>query len=198
MSTAYANCDQIHVSEEVYNPPVKPAKLIEAINWIEDDLMNLLTPKILRERPNTYTYTKALAESLIIDECQNIPCAIVRPSIVGATWREPFPGWVDNFNGPTALFPTIGTGVLRCMLGNPNATADLIPVDIPVNVMIASAWYSRAKANKKILVYNCTSGQINNVTWGALESYTIYSIFKNPFENVFIVPNPHFTLNRYL
>ena len=39
-------------------------------------------------------------------EChEKIPCAIVRPSIVGATWREPFPGWIDNFNG-IILFDT--------------------------------------------------------------------------------------------
>ena len=106
VSTAYANCDRIHISEVVYNSPVQPEKLIEAVDWIEEDLVKLLTPKVIQLRPNTYTYTKAIAETLVVQECRefNLPCAIIRPSIVGASWREPFPGWIDNFNGPTALF----------------------------------------------------------------------------------------------
>jgi len=52
-------------------------------------------------RPNTYTYTKALAEHLLTEECGTIPLAIVRPTIVTAALKEPIPGWVDNLNGPT-------------------------------------------------------------------------------------------------
>ena len=118
VSTAYANCDRLHISEEVYNPPVKPEKLIEAVEWIEEDLLGDITPKVIKLKPNTYTYTKAVAESLVIQEMKDLPCAIVRPSIVGASWREPFPGWIDNFNGPSALFPATGTGLLKTMLGN--------------------------------------------------------------------------------
>ena len=51
--------------------------------------------------PNTYTYTKALAEQLLERECGDIPLAIVRPSIVTAALKEPLPGWIDNLNGPT-------------------------------------------------------------------------------------------------
>ncbi len=114
----------------------------------------MLTPKVIKKRPNTYTYTKAIAESLIIQECKEIPCTIVRPSIVGASWREPFPGWIDNFNGPTALFAAIGKGILRTMRGNFNCTADIIPVDIPVNLMIAAGWYTGSKRPKEVIVYN--------------------------------------------
>ncbi len=137
VSTAYANCDRMHISEVVYNSPVQSERIIEAVDWIEEDLVKLLTPKVIQLRPNTYTYTKAIAETLVFQECKDfIPCAIIRPSIVGASWREPFPGWIDNFNGPTALFAAIGKGILRTMLGNFNSTADIIPVDIPVNLMV--------------------------------------------------------------
>lgn len=59
--------------------------------WMDDKLVGLMTPKLLGERPNTYTYTKALAEYLVQQECGNLNVAIVRPSIVGASWKEPFP-----------------------------------------------------------------------------------------------------------
>lgn len=198
VSTAYANCDRQEINEIVYNPPVPPEKIIEAVNWIEEDLVKLLTPKVIRKRPNTYTYTKAIAESLVIQECHNMPCTIVRPSIVGASWKEPFPGWIDNFNGPTALFAAIGKGILRTMLGNLSSTADIIPVDIPVNLMIASAWYCGAVNKKNIKVFNCTSGQINRLTWGMVQKYSHESLVKNPLENIFLVPNPQFTNYRLI
>lgn len=59
--------------------------------WMDDKLVSLVTPKLLGERPNTYTYTKALAEHLVQQECGNLNVAIIRPSIVGASWKEPFP-----------------------------------------------------------------------------------------------------------
>lgn len=140
VSTAYANCNRRYVSELVYNAPVHPERIIECTDWISDELANHITPSIIRPRPNTYTYTKAIAESLVMQECRDqLPCAIVRPSIVGASWREPFPGWIDNFNGPTALFAAIGKGILRTMIGNSNSIADIIPVDFPVNMMIVAA-----------------------------------------------------------
>jgi len=196
VSTAYANCDRQHISECVYNPPVQPSQIIEAVDWIEEDLVKLLTPKVIKLRPNTYTYTKAIAESLIVQECRDLPCTIVRPSIVGASWREPFPGWIDNFNGPTALFAAIGKGILRSMCGSFNCTADIIPVDVPVNLMIASAWYTGSKKTKDLLVYNSTTGQINRLTWGRLERDCHESLMKNPLENIMLVPNPRFTSFR--
>lgn len=60
-------------------------------SWMDEDLVSTLTPKLIRQHPNTYTYTKALAEYLVQQEANNLNVAIVRPSIVGASWKEPFP-----------------------------------------------------------------------------------------------------------
>lgn len=54
-----------------------------------DDVMQAITPKLIEPMPNTYTYTKKLAESLLVHEGIDLPLAIVRPSIVTATWKEP-------------------------------------------------------------------------------------------------------------
>ena len=54
--------------------------------------------------PNTYTYTKALAEQVLEIECGKVPLTIVRPSIVAASANEPYPGWIDHINGPTGGF----------------------------------------------------------------------------------------------
>ena len=197
MSTAYANCDRTEIEEEVYPAQASAEKLIDAIGWIDSEILDSITPKLIQNKPNTYTYTKAIAETLVADEHKEIPCSIVRPSIVGASWREPFPGWIDNFNGPTALFPATGTGVLQSMLGDKKCIADIVPVDIPVNLMIASAWYSSKNKSDNFMVYNCTSGQINKFTWGMLEDFGREFFLQNPFQNVILIPNPRFTTNKY-
>ena len=54
-------------------------------------MIDQITPQLIGDKPNTYTYTKHLAEDLLIKEAGNMPIAIVRPSIVGAAWKEPLP-----------------------------------------------------------------------------------------------------------
>ena len=82
------------------------------------------------------------------------------------------------------------------MLGNREAIADLIPVDIPVNLTIAAAWYTaNNNNNNNITVFNCTSGQINKLTWGMFEKYGRSTILNYPFEKIIFVPDPHFTTN---
>lgn len=69
--------------------------------WLGCELIYNYNFRLIGKRPNTYTYTKALAEHLLMEECGGIPLAIVRPTIVTAAMKEPIPGWVDNLNGPT-------------------------------------------------------------------------------------------------
>ena len=52
-------------------------------------MLKEVTPALLEERPNTYTFTKSLAESLLFKHRHDLPIAVFRPSIVGASLREP-------------------------------------------------------------------------------------------------------------
>uniref|UniRef100_A0A7N8X788 Fatty acyl-CoA reductase n=1 Tax=Mastacembelus armatus TaxID=205130 RepID=A0A7N8X788_9TELE len=165
-------------------------------SWMEDDLVSTLTPKLIGARPNTYTYTKALAEYLVQQEAGDLNVAIVRPSIVGASWKEPFPGWIDNFNGPSGIFIAAGKGILRTMRASNNAVADLVPVDVVINATLAAAWYSGSQ-HKNVLVYNCTTGGINPFHWGEVE-YCINMTFKtNPLEQAFRRPNVNLRSNPF-
>jgi len=56
------------------------------------------------------------------------------------SWEEPFPGWVDNLNGPTGLMMGAGKGVIRTMWCNGQYNADLVPVDVICNGLIVIAW----------------------------------------------------------
>ena len=59
--------------------------------WMSDKMLDGFTAPLLDKYPNTYTFTKALAEHLIKREAENIPFVIVRPSIVSSTMSDPFP-----------------------------------------------------------------------------------------------------------
>src|SRR4030095_5371264 len=48
--------------------------------------------------PNTYTFTKSLAESLTAKLGADLPVAVVRPSIVETSTHDPFAGWNDGVN----------------------------------------------------------------------------------------------------
>lgn len=63
-------------------------------------MIQLITPGLLEGRPNTYTYSKSLGEQVIIEEANDLPTVIVRPSIIGAASDEPLPVryWLLNLN----------------------------------------------------------------------------------------------------
>lgn len=90
--------------------------------------------------PNTYTYTKALAEDIVRRNSEGIPVGVFRPAIVTSTAKEPLVGWIDNLYGPTGVVAGAGTGVLRTMHCNKRINANIVPVDFCVNALIAAAW----------------------------------------------------------
>ncbi|XP_074533421.1 fatty acyl-CoA reductase 1 isoform X2 [Halichoeres trimaculatus] len=201
VSTAYANCDRELIEEIVYPPPIDYRKLIDSLDWMDDELVSALTPKLIGERPNTYTYTKALAEYLVQQEAGNLNVAIIRPSIVGASWQEPFPGWIDNFNGPSGIFIAAGKGILRTMRASNDAVADLVPVDVVINATVAAAWYSGSQTlsrPRNLMVYNCTTGGINPFHWGEVEYHVISTFKRNPLEQAFRRPNVNLTSNHLI
>lgn len=198
VSTAYANCNKKEIDEIVYPPPTSPNQIIEATNWMEPALLDSITPKLIGDRPNTYTFTKALAENLLVDECGSLPVAIVRPSIVSAAWKEPFPGWIDNLNGPAGIIVAGGKGVLRTMLTHGEVAADIIPVDVVINLMISVAWYTATHRPNSIMVYNCTSGSINKITWDDIMSVTYPLLLKYPSSEVFRYPHGSFRRNPFI
>jgi fatty acyl-CoA reductase len=57
-----------------------------------------------------------------------------------STMVEPFPGWIDNFNGPVGLMVAGGKGFIRTALSDPNIVADYMPVDICIQFMLLAAW----------------------------------------------------------
>uniref|UniRef100_A0A0K0DP35 Fatty acyl-CoA reductase n=1 Tax=Angiostrongylus cantonensis TaxID=6313 RepID=A0A0K0DP35_ANGCA len=196
VSTAYANCDRVETEEKVYDPPVVPQKLLEAIQWMDNDMIALITPKLLGNRPNTYTLTKALAETQLVEDAKHLPVIIIRPSIVGAMWKDPLPGWTDNINGPTGIFAAVGKGVLTNMCGSISSKADIIPVDIVANMIIVAAAHRATNVYDDIPVMHCASGDLNPLKWEKVVNFLEQFYHEYPMEQCFAIPSTRFHSSR--
>nr|CAD7424835.1 unnamed protein product [Timema monikensis] len=149
--------------------------------------------RIIGEWPNTYTFTKALAEHVIDRYSHELPIAIFRPSmdphvlvvsVVISVWREPVPGWIDSLNGPT--LPVLGglLGKMRCGHVDVTKLADIVPVDMVVNSLIATAWdVASAPDRNEARVYAFTSGSRHPLRWGKLLEHLLYSMRMLPSVN---------------
>jgi alcohol-forming fatty acyl-CoA reductase len=97
--------------------------------------------------PNTYTLTKSISESLIrnyLDSNPGAAIAVVRPSIVESSVRQPFVGWNEGVNTSASLSYLLGT-FFRQLPTNKSKCLDLIPVDLVARGMtlIAAALVER-------------------------------------------------------
>ncbi|XP_022824039.1 fatty acyl-CoA reductase wat-like [Spodoptera litura] len=169
VSTAFSNTQVKHIEEKFYEPPMS-VEALEAISEVDEKLVESILPTLLGTRPNTYCFTKAVAEEAVRTYGEGLPICIVRPSIVVSTYEEPVRGWTDSVYGPTGLVVGIGTGVLRTMYMDQEKVADMVPVDLCVNAILASAWYTaknyKENQTSHIPIYNYVSGAQNPLTWG--------------------------------
>lgn len=84
-------------------------------------------------------------------------------------------GWIDNMYGPTGIVVGVGSGLLRVLYAVETNNAELVPVDMCVNALLASAWdvASAATAYDEPPVYNYVASPQNSITW---KEYCDYSI----------------------
>lgn len=87
--------------------------------------------------PNTYTYTKSIAESLLLRR-KRLRLSVLRPSIVESAQEYPFAGWNESFNGSAPLAYVMGSW-FRMVPARPDAPFDVIPVDMVCKAMSIAA-----------------------------------------------------------
>ena len=121
-------------------------------------------------RPNSYTYSKLLAELFIqkaIRE-QGIQATIVRPSIVETSIRYPFKGWNEGIQGSAPLMFLVAKGhrfvpTLNHRNGTESkpraANLDCIPVDEVANGTILAM--CALLRNEHSLIYQLSAGNLS-------------------------------------
>jgi fatty acyl-CoA reductase len=109
---------------------------------------------------NTYTYTKCIAEHMLVANRGSVPLTIVRPSIISASHKYPMPGWIDSKAAFAGFVVTIGSGLLRVVDANPEVKLDIVPVDHVAHMLVQQALVANKKANpqKDVPIVHAVAG----------------------------------------
>ncbi|ENN75017.1 hypothetical protein YQE_08332, partial [Dendroctonus ponderosae] len=198
VSSAYVNSFMLS-TEEVLYPVTKDAdELLKLAESLSPEQLEEKTPEILGEHPNTYTYTKQLAE-YEVKKCEKLfPCTIVRPSmsklefqlqepkitnisaaVVGA-WKRPVPGWTISKNGPQGFILGASKGVIRRLPLGKDLIYDYIPVDVVVNTLMVAGYRAGVTRPEEMAIYHCTSSTRMPFRWAEVENLVNSSLHKYP------------------
>ena len=119
--------------------------------------------KILGVFPNTYTFTKNLAEKSLMKNRGHVTVCLVRPAIIASSLREPFAGWTDSLSAAGGISLMTGLGLLNYLRARGDNRFDIIPVDIVTNQIITATAYGSLTKNE-MKVYNSGTSKTNPIT----------------------------------
>ncbi|KAL3271475.1 hypothetical protein HHI36_021960 [Cryptolaemus montrouzieri] len=177
VSTAYSNCHVKTIDESFYKPGISANHLLEIVEMLDEEILENVTPGLLGKWPNSYVFTKCVAEDLIKHESRNLPVAVLRPSIVIASVSEPVAGWIDNFYGATGVFLGAAIGLLRSLNGDKKNVAEMIPADYVINAGLAALWET---ACNKALNDNVESNEAEAENGNKNDEIPIYNVVSSP------------------
>nr|CAD7439112.1 unnamed protein product [Timema bartmani] len=120
---------------------------------------------IIKNWPNTYAFSKILAENVVLENSKIIPSCILRPAVVTSSVEEPVPGWIDNQNGIIRTHVLSSQGRMRVANAHRKYNIELIPVDIVTNATIAAGW-DTAYYKGDMKVFNVTTSVQNPIKYG--------------------------------
>ncbi|XP_017779308.1 PREDICTED: putative fatty acyl-CoA reductase CG5065 [Nicrophorus vespilloides] len=199
LSTAFCHVEIEVLEEKVYKPNCDPYEMIKYVQTESEKVLDEKKEELIHPHPNSYTFSKRLAESIAHDYTQDLPIAIARPSIVIPALKEPTPGWVDNLNGPVGILVASGKGVLRSVLCNEKYYAEFIPVDCAINALIIFAFFRGTEKKRETYVINITTPRdIVEITWAEVMNKGRVAMWKYPFEWMLWYPNGTIRTNVYI
>ncbi|XP_063221090.1 fatty acyl-CoA reductase wat-like isoform X2 [Bacillus rossius redtenbacheri] len=188
VSTAYSNCIHQLIKEEFYEPPMSLDDLFALMDSFTEQELHMLFPKVKCRWPNTYAFSKAMAENLILTQAKDLPVSVVRPSMVVNTYYEPVRGWVDNMYGPIAICCGVGTGLMHVCHTAEEAVLDIIPADMVTNCILVAASQADYSENDTIPVYNITTPENNSLTVRRFEDFLMYMLHRFPLKTCIWYP----------
>jgi len=100
--------------------------------------------------PNTYTYTKALAERIVEQKAEGLgPSVLVRPAVVESSLQYPFPGWNQGINTSAPLVWLTSQGQ-RYWPSTEDTYLDVIPVDLVTNALVTIGAAALVKQSREL------------------------------------------------
>jgi fatty acyl-CoA reductase len=128
---------------------------------------------------DVYTFTKSLAERMVLREQGEIPLVIVRPAIIESSFAEPHPGWIQGSRMVDPIIMAFAKGILREFPINPESLVEIVPVDHVVNATLAAA----ARKPEESEVFQVASGERNPLRFRELYDQVREYFLKNPLRD---------------
>ncbi|XP_032686164.1 fatty acyl-CoA reductase wat-like isoform X3 [Odontomachus brunneus] len=203
VSTITAHClpTVTHIEECFYKYTIESKEFLTLMRTSSE---NTIDEKILRaaaQWPNTYTFTKAIAEVVIRDSSESLPIGIFRPSIVMNTVREPLVGWIDNYYGPIGVTVSIAKGLTRFFRADSDCLINFVPADITINALIAAAWdvfNQPQKRGDKMIIYNSVSTNDAPLFMGDYTNHIRLNVRKYPTKHCYWMPTITLVKNKII
>lgn len=103
-------------------------------NDIENDLVNFTDIQRTTGFPNTYTFTKCLAEHILMNDLifPKDNCYIIRPSAIMGAYEHPVPGWTESYGAGNGYFALFMSGCVTVLSAPPDTInqVNFVPVDL--------------------------------------------------------------------
>jgi fatty acyl-CoA reductase len=185
VSTAYVNCNKLGTIGETLPTIELPAGVASyeayyaQLASLSESALAARSGELLGAYPNTYCFSKALAELVLVERARGYPLCIVRPTIVGGAAIEPVPGWTDSVNAVGAVTLFIGVGVVQTIYGKRIVVPDVVPVDLVVGAIIAAVPYVAGQRDAPPLIVHAGSHK-DSYTWGHHGLWTMAYYRENP------------------
>jgi hypothetical protein len=191
VSTAYVNCNRDGglIEEKIFDLEGNedPEDIIAKIQSMNPQYIADNEKTLIGRYPNTYTYTKSMAERTFKKRCGNLKAAIVRPSSITACLNEPVPGWTDTLAATGGMCLSVGMGIIHYVKCSGDTIFDIIPADLVSNLVITSAYFRAIDPAPGVHVLNSATSEhspckISAFRDGVINYVQYYPYFKQPFK----------------
>ncbi len=148
--------------------------------WVREQLVERGTERAQELGWNdVYTFTKSLAERMVVLERGDAPLVILRPAIIESSQWEPYPGWIQGTRMADPIIMAFAKGILREFPGDPNSYVDLVPVDHVVNAILAAG----IRRPEQPEVFQVASGERNTLRYRGFYDIVRDYFQKNPLRD---------------
>ncbi len=201
MSTAYVNCNRKgFIEEKIYelDKGEDPEDVINHILGMNPQHISENEKTIIGNYPNTYTYSKSMAERSLLKNHGKLRISIVRPSIVISSYEEPSPGWTDTLAAGGGITFACGSGLMHYVYAAGSAVVDLVPVDYVSNLILAATSYTAKRLQPEVNVFHSASSNLNPLLISFFREYLLAYTQKNPYYREFSKPHARPIGNPFL
>lgn len=105
-----------------------------------------------------------------------------------SSMKEPKPGWIDSWAGPTPFAYAAGTGIYRTMHTDSEILCNIAPADMVANMIISASYktaFDHLKSGTALdsipPIYTASSDSLNSVNWGVFFKTSIDLARKYPY-----------------